>query len=1015
MSTPETSKRKLSDLIACNSKIDAGNELTNTNKGSRPRKRKSPEHPCGRSYALSREDDGSHWVFPEVQQDEAFKQWPDRTTAVWSADAFQSGTSSRKRNRLAGEVPVFRSMPAVAHFSTVRFDEENNEVMELGLGDFVEVSYADEGGQDHLGIMEINELFEDSQGDRWFVGHWFYRTGETALAVHNKDLWTNISKQRIFRASAYDNGRDYATVYPFTAIHRKVTVKHIVPGSVPPTDVDYWWEQQHDRRFYTFVDEYPTGCARQSQRTSPQPRTLRCADFYAGCGGLSFVDRQTDRVNITTKWAVDFCESMTLSFRANYPETEVFKTGVDEWLRLCQLFTVLSIKGLRLGDSAERGKSGQSKGCLLESLTASNCWLEVLIKRQGQEAAWEPLHEAQVPDDLLSAFVQKTHQTKAIPIPGDIDVVMGGPPCQGVSGHNRHGARINILEDSRNRQVTAFYSVVDFFKPGFVLMENVVDIFKKEDGTYAKSAMASLLAMRYQVRAGIIAASGYGVPQIRNRVFMWGARSGVEQLPAYPEPSHQGKRSNPNLLKGKHLHVTVDFLSEAQRKAALPMVTMGDILSDLPAVGNFTFAERAEYASAPRTPTQMWLRRHPSSWQASQESRADRAEGFMQEGHAALEEKIRKGENDVGGAERVGKIFACASNTRGHARYAWNRLLKDCKSDSERADRQAELDASQKVLHHQTGLEVLRQFEAARHAGGPVRDHRPLCLNLDDHIRVCSVVKGKGNNFRSLPGVVTHEDGACCAGHWHASIDRHDSGKSACPGSGHWQKPKKSIHKASRVDNNYPETQFPGLSLPGCDAYTVWMPSGGLLCPRWCITFKDGKSTGRTGCFGVVWYDEVQPTVVGRAEPHNLALIHPEQNRVLTIRENARTQGFPDYFALVGVANMSKSWVRNDSLEDRYQQMGNAVCPMVASALGRCLALAALGEGPSSVDEAVVAVPDLEYLQVIEEARNLGLRFYCEQQKVDPLAAVAGGGNADDDDEEVENEEEVEDDESADS
>lgn len=56
-------------------------------------------------------------------------------------------------------------------------------------------------------------------------------------------------------------------------------------------------------------------------------------------------------------------------------------------------------------------------------------------------------------------------------------------------------------------------------------------------------------------------------------------------------------------------------------------------------------------------------------------------------------------------------------------------------------------------------MQVLRQFEAARHADGPVRDHRPLCLNLDDHIRVCSVVKGKGNNFRSLPGVVTHEDG----------------------------------------------------------------------------------------------------------------------------------------------------------------------------------------------------------------------------------------------------------------
>ncbi len=51
-------------------------------------------------------------------------------------------------------------------------------------------------------------------------------------------------------------------------------------------------------------------------------------------------------------------------------------------------------------------------------------------------------------------------------------------------------------------------------------------------------------------------------------------------------------------------------------------------------------------------------------------------------------------------------------------------------------------------------------------------------------------------------------------------------------------------------------------------------------------------------------------------------------------------------------------------------------------------------------------------MQVIEGARNLGLRFYCEQQKVDPLAAVAGGGIADDEEDENE-EEEVEDDESA--
>lgn len=53
----------------------------------------------------------------------------------------------------------------------------------------------------------------------------------------------------------------------------------------------------------------------------------------------------------------------------------------------------------------------------------------------------------------------------------------------------------------------------------------------------------------------------------------------------------------------------------------LLQVTMGDILSDLPAVGNFTFAEHAQYASKPNTPSQLWLRRQPKPWQAS---RADR-------------------------------------------------------------------------------------------------------------------------------------------------------------------------------------------------------------------------------------------------------------------------------------------------------------------------------------------------------------------------------------------------------
>lgn len=81
--------------------------------------------------------------------------------------------------------------------------------------------------------------------------------------------------------------------------------------------------------------------------------------------------------------------------------------------------------------------------------------------------------------------------------------------------------------------------------------------------------------------------------------------------------------------------------------------------------------------------------------------------------------------------------------------------------------------------------------------------------------------------------------------------------------------------------------------------------------------------------FGRLWWDETVPTVVTRAEPHNQVILsfdfakadpstcmykfmlltpcislqvvlHPEQDRVLTIRENARLQGFPDYYKLCG-------------------------------------------------------------------------------------------------------------------
>ncbi len=46
-------------------------------------------------------------------------------------------------------------------------------------------------------------------------------------------------------------------------------------------------------------------------------------ELYCGCGGLSFIDRKTEEVEINTKWAVDYCRSMCAAFKSNYPRTQV--------------------------------------------------------------------------------------------------------------------------------------------------------------------------------------------------------------------------------------------------------------------------------------------------------------------------------------------------------------------------------------------------------------------------------------------------------------------------------------------------------------------------------------------------------------------------------------------------------------------------------------------------------------------------------------------------------------------
>ena len=104
-----------------------------------------------------------------------------------------------------------------------------------------------------------------------------------------------------------------------------------------------------------------------------------------------------------------------------------------------------------------------------------------------------------------------------------MDVICGGPPCQGISGYNRFRNEENPLDDLKNKQLAVFMDIIDYLKPRFVLMENVVDIVKFAHGYLGRYALARLVGMNYQGRLGMMAAGAYGLPQFRMRVFIWGA------------------------------------------------------------------------------------------------------------------------------------------------------------------------------------------------------------------------------------------------------------------------------------------------------------------------------------------------------------------------------------------------------------------------------------------------------------------------------------------------------------
>lgn len=150
-----------------------------------------------------------------------------------------------------------------------------------------------------------------------------------------------------------------------------------------------------------------------------------------------------------------------------------------------------------------------------------------------------------------------------------VDVIIGGPPCQGFSVVGR--ARVRSLEEAQQQEILArnelyqtFFRFIEALNPLMFVMENVPHLSTYEDGAVFRAITGECNRLGYERYSEVLTAADYGVPQIRRRLFVVGSRIG--RVFVWPRATHR-----------------------------LRHVTLGEAIGDLPPVQPPQLEERIPY------------------------------------------------------------------------------------------------------------------------------------------------------------------------------------------------------------------------------------------------------------------------------------------------------------------------------------------------------------------------------------------------------------------------------------
>ena len=117
--------------------------------------------------------------------------------------------------------------------------------------------------------------------------------------------------------------------------------------------------------------------------------------------------------------------------------------------------------------------------------------------------------------------------------PGELDFLIGGPPCQGFSS-----AGNGFWDDPRNQLLKQYIRLLEKLRPKWFLMENVEGLLTAQTSRYIIEATRKLVEAGYTVRIHKLYSHWYGLPQKRKRVFIVGNSGGVNF--EFPDPTHHG-------------------------------------------------------------------------------------------------------------------------------------------------------------------------------------------------------------------------------------------------------------------------------------------------------------------------------------------------------------------------------------------------------------------------------------------------------------------------------------------